>query len=215
MISIYSESVVTPEFRLSFPNVLAPAEDKDGKAGKYSITMCFEKETMVGENIKWFENIINDVKTRVSQTVYGGKPIPTAVQTNPMKDGDVPNTMGNVYHEGFYTLTATTKRKPDVFHARKDADGRFVPITDAAELYAGCVCRAKVRAFWWDISTKRGISLNFSGVIKICDADPFASGSTRAKTEEDFSAFVTESAPVGSVIAPVSATVGTGSILNI
>jgi len=162
-------TVVTPEFRASFPAVFAPRAIDPTQEAKYSIVMLFPKAT----NINALKLLVKEAliaKWGGDQTKY-----PKGLRL-PFRDGD---TMDKEETKGMVVCSATSKQKPGV------VDQKVQPILEPSEFYGGCWARATVTAFAYDKAGNKGVALGLRNVQKVKDDTPF---SGRNKPEDDFDA---------------------------
>ena len=171
--SITSKVILTPEFRVAFPNIFQP-NDKN----KYGLTMLFDKQNF---NAAPFQEIIKEVLEQVQTVVYKGQPIPPSVRRSPIKDGDVPNSENKIHFPGFYFAGTTTLYQPGI------VDHALQPIINQGEFYPGCYARAKVHAYWYDVDGNKGIGFSIGNIQKTRDGERMGGG--RAATE-DFDVFI-------------------------
>ena len=111
--SIISKQVMTPVFRVAFPNVFTPNEKK-----KYGLTLLFEKQGFTGA--AWLQEIVNEVLGQAQVVHYAGQQLPPSVRSNPLKDGDVPNSENKIHFPGYYYMNASTNFQPGVVDAYVD-----------------------------------------------------------------------------------------------
>lgn len=161
------ENVMTPKFRVSFPDVFKPGRADDGGQSKYGVTMLFEKgadlsalkaEAQRAGIDKWGPDVTKWPK---------GWKSPFKNQGDKDYDG---------YVDGAICITAKSKQKPGLVNARNE------DIIDESDFYAGCYARATVRAFAYENKMK-GIAFGLQNIQKLADGEPF---SGRVKAQEDF-----------------------------
>jgi hypothetical protein len=167
-----SKKVMTPEFRVSFPNVFQPRSAFDGQEAKYSIVMLFSKKTDI--------SALKKLAQAVAREKWGDK-IPKGMR-NPFRDGDVEKE-GMDGYAGCVFVTASSKTKPGL------VDQSVQPIITGDDFYAGCYARATVNAFAYDRAGNVGVSFGLQNIQKLRDGEPF---SGRTKAEDEFSAVMTE-----------------------
>ena len=162
-----SDNVMTPKFRVSYPDVFRPGKADDGGKQKYGVTMLFEKgadlsaliaeanragvEKWGADKSKWPKNARNPFKDQ-GEKEY---------------DGYVPGAM---------CITAKSNQRPGLVNMKNE------DIIDESEFYAGCYARATVRAFAYENKSK-GIAFGLQNIQKLGDGEPF---SGRVKASEDF-----------------------------
>lgn len=187
--SITSEQVMTPVFRVAFPNVFKP-NDKN----KYGLVMLFEKTTF---NPVVLQEIIKQVLGQVQAEVFKGQPVPNGVGKNPVKDGDEPNTNGNIPFPGYYYINASSNFAPGLVDAYMDpSTGKLKMITDEREFYPGCYARAKLHAYWYDVDGNKGVSLSIGNIQKVKDGEPMGGGRPATSDFDEFQEEVTDAAGV-------------------
>ena len=178
-------TVLTPEFRVAFPNVFQPRRMNPADEPKFSICMVFPKGTdftamkqlaALAVSEKWGANIPAGLKSPFSDGA-----------NKPDLEGFGPTT---IY------INARTKFVPGL------VDQAVQPIINQTDFYAGCYARAQVHAFAYDKAGNKGVSFGFSNVQKIRDGKPLGG---RQDPSEVFTAVAGEAdiAPLGQ--APGSA----------
>jgi len=170
--------VLTPKFRVAFPNVFrARRNDLNGK-DEYSLVALFPKDADLtalkaaaqdaiikkfGEDkSKWPQNMRNpfrDQGDRAKKDQQGNEFLP---------DGFEP---GAIY------LTLRSNQRPDV------VDQSVQSIIDESEFYGGCWARASISAYAYDTKGNRGVSFGLGNVQKVADDDAFGN---KSKAEDDF-----------------------------
>ncbi len=164
-----SAKLITPEGRLSFPNLFVPRAPMEGQAGeaKYSCTLIFPKDAD-----------LSALKAAASAAVrekWGDKK--PANLRSPFRDGDEKELDG---YAGCTFINISSKQKPGV------VDENVQPIIDASAIYAGCYVRASVRAYAYEKAGNRGVAFGLNNIQKTRDGEAFGGGPSRA--EDDFAA---------------------------
>lgn len=166
--SINMDSIVTPKFRLSFPNLNRP-KSFEGQEPKYSVVMLFSKKEDLAE-LKKMAAAARDAKWP------DAKKRPSNLK-NPFRDGDVERTDTDGY-AGHIFITASSKMKPGV------VDKNCQPIMDIEnECYAGCYCKARLTCYAYDKAGNKGVAFGLQHVQKVADGEPF---NGRMRAEEAF-----------------------------
>ena len=164
-----SNTLMTPEFRVSYPVVFKPRRANEAAEPKYSISMLFAKDS----DLSTLKAAVKDA----AKERWGDK-VPNNVKL-PFLD------QGTFDYEGYETgaplIRANSKLKPGLVNSKVEQ------IIDESEFYPGCYARATVRAFAYDVSGNRGISFGLHNLQKLRDGEPLGG---RTKPENDF-------APVG------------------
>lgn len=172
------EEVVTAEFRVSWPNVLKPRPDQNGKL-KYSLVALFSP----GANL----SVLQRLELEAGSALWGRdrKAWPPKYK-NPFKDQkDLGKTIegkwvlypGSVAGAIYMNFSANSEYPPTLLGP--DAQ----PIIEPSKFYAGCYARAVVSAFAYD-NVGQGVSFNLAHVQKTKDGEPLTS---RSKPENFFS----------------------------
>lgn len=150
--------VMTPKFRVSFPEVFEAKAFED-QAAKFSIQMLFDKK----EDLSKLKNAVKAaVKDKWGDTAPKGIVLP-------FKDGDEKDLEG---YEGKIVVGASSKFKPQVL------DQKAQEILAQNDFYAGCFARALISAYAWEYKKgnsvlKRGVSFNLIAVQKLADGESF------------------------------------------
>lgn len=191
-----TEKIVTPTFRLSFPQVWTPKSFEKGPA-QFSATALFDKAAQETPEFKRMLEIATEAKVEKFGENYA------APLRNPFRKGDEkvrkePNPDGSVaYMDGygpgiiFVRFSSGEEYAPSVLDANKDE------ILDKKTLYAGCYCRAVVQALGYDKGGNRGVKFGFSLIQKLEDGDAFGGGGSGVELLDDLpqAAVGTETVP--------------------
>ena len=154
------KTVITPEFRVSFPCVLRKNKPMSGNAedAKYSLTMLFPP----GANL---QNLFDEVGRAIREE-YGADRSNWPKLQNPFRDQGDKEFEG--YEKGAIFITATAKTQPGL------VDASVQKIIDESKFYAGCYAIAEVRAFCYDAKGKKGVSFGLNNVQKTRDGEPLS-----------------------------------------
>lgn len=166
--TLSSKKIMTPEFRVSFPNVFTARSDFDGQEPKFSIVMLFDKKTDISSLKKLCEAVVKEK--------WGDK-IPKNLRS-PFRDGDQDKPDMDGY-AGHIFVRASSKGRPGL------VDQAVQPILEQERFYAGCYARATVNAFAYDKAGNVGVAFGLQNVQFLRDGEPF---SGRTKAEDDFDA---------------------------
>ena len=162
-------NIMTPRFRVSFPNVFRPGKAmQEGAEPKFGLVMLFKK----GEDL-------SALKAAAAQAVVDKWGADQAKWPKNLKSPfrDQAEKEGEGYEAGAIFITATSKQKPGLVDARNQ------PIIDESEFYAGCYARATVRAFAYDKAGNRGVAFGLQNIQKMAEGELL---SGRRKAEEEF-----------------------------
>lgn len=150
-------SLVTGEFRVSFPNVFSPAKTPNGEE-KYNIVMLFKSDSD-----------LSALKTAIKNAVINKWPDATKRPKikMPIRDGSEKDFDG---YSGCVFISASSKEKPVL------VDENLKPILDRSRFYAGCYARAEINAFAYDNAGNRGVSFGLWKIQKLRDGEKFGGG---------------------------------------
>jgi hypothetical protein len=173
-----STNVVTPEFRVSYPNVHKPKKNELNGKEEYSVVALFSKSTdLTALKELVYKTIVEKWGPDKAKwpTNSEGRPLrtPFRKQDDRMKDGVLPSG----YEAGAFYLNLKSEQKPGL------VDQNLQPILDPSEFYGGCFARASIRAFAYDQKGNRGVSFSLGNLQKTRDGDPFGN---RTRPEQDF-----------------------------
>jgi len=180
--SAISKKVNTPVCRLAYPFVFSP-DDK----GKYRAVLLFAKENF---NPNFLKEITTEVKSQLQATTFKNG-FPATFRGTVLKDGDVPNSMGNTPFKGYYYCNVGSKYQPGVCAAcadpvKKKPDGTPAPmiIEDPNEIYGGVYARVNIHAYSYNFQGNCGIALSMNNIQKIKDGDRLG-GTSSADSQFD------------------------------
>lgn len=181
--------VLTPEFRVSFPNVFeAKVNQLSGKA-EYSLVALFPKGADLSQ--------LHEAMTKACVDKWGadkaGWPAnlrsPLRDQAERAKNVGGKQVMPQGYEEGAMFMNLKSKLRPGL------VDQDVVAIIDASAFYAGCWARATINAYAYDQAGNRGVSFGLGNIQKVKDGDPLGG---RSRAEDDFAAVTMPNAEASS-----------------
>jgi len=160
---------ITPEFRVSFPNVFKPRAFAEGLPAKYSVVMLINKK-----------EDISDMRALAKKAAEAKWPDPAKRPKlrNPFRDGDTEKPDMDGY-PGHYFINASGKHKPGLVDRDKQ------PILMEEDFYAGCYARASVTAYAYSTAGNNGVSFGLQNIQKLRDGESF---SGKMKAEDEFDA---------------------------
>jgi hypothetical protein len=172
-------TVLTPTFRISYPNVFTPRAASEGQKPKYSISMIFDKKTdlTVMKNAVYFALV---AKWSPDKTKW-----PKGLKL-PFRDGSEKDQDG--YGPDVIFVNASSDNKPGV------VDQNVVDIIDPSKFYGGAYGRATVNAFAYDKAGNKGVAFGLNNVQLVADGEPFSS---RSKPSEDFTSIAQPAGQAG------------------
>ncbi len=189
--------VLTPTFRVSFPNVFEPKLNNLSGKMEYSVLALFAK----GENMKVIEQeMLRAVKEKHGEAAtivklpvaancsgYGCIPAPgkpaIPFKNWPLRDqGDLVNQKTQEAYSGTEPgalyLNLKSKDKPGL------VDQNNADIIDKTVLYSGCYARAAVNAFWYEQKGNKGVSFGLQALQKVKEGEVL--GARQVKAQDAF-----------------------------
>lgn len=160
-----AETLLTPEFRVSFPALFRPRKANEQAEAKYSVSMLFPKNADL--------TALKKAAEKAAKEKWGDK-IPKKLKTPFLNQGDY-ELEG--YEDGAILIRASSLQKPGV------VDRNVQSILDESEVYPGCYARATVRLFTYEVNGNCGVSFGLQNLQKLRDGEHLAG---RSKPENDF-----------------------------
>lgn len=171
--------LLTPPFRVSFPEVFTKKAFQEGQAGRYSVVALFSGFQVVDGQTKaaapgnWSQkdkdrwNAILAACNKVSVETFKkpmGK-LDRGVYKLPYHRGEEKTYSG--YGPGIiYFTLASTKRRPQIL----DAERNPITLDNADEFYAGCFARASVNPYAFQ-NIGKGIAIGLGNLQKLGDGE--------------------------------------------
>ena len=171
------KTIITPEFRVSFPQVFEGKMDEKKNKLKYSVSMMFDKTKI--DTIPSYKEQFNALKKAIEDAIAGKWPDlqtrPKEIKT-PFRDGDLDRSDNPQYENTIFVNAAS-------FHQPGIVDHNVQPIISSKDFYPGCYARATVNTFTYDNSGNVGASFGLQNIQKIRDGEAF---SGKKSAEEEF-----------------------------
>lgn len=191
--------IVTPRFRVSFPNVFQPAYNTMSKKHEYNVQALFEK----GTDLTKFKQAVLAVVVQqwgADKTKWPAKlKLPFRDQADRAKKDENDNFIeprilpeGYVAGAWYVNLKANEQYKPKVLDENKQE------ILEPRHFYAGCYAIASVVAFAYNQAGNMGVSLSLQNLMKVADGDSL---SGRTSAEADFASVETTTGSADDVMA--------------
>jgi hypothetical protein len=203
MAKIQKKPITTPKGRLSYPHLFEPQKTRNpNDKPKYSAVFLFTKRDKDGNvlDMSMFKKSLDDAKIQA----FGPDKAkwPKNLQS-PISDGDAEEHSEREGYKGCWVVKANCNAefgKPYVVSNQKDENEKWIPITDAKEVYPGCYVRATLVPNVWEFMGKRGVSFILDGVQKLGEGKPFSSKIAAEKAfdpigDEDLDEELTNDAP--------------------
>lgn len=170
-------TIITPTFRVSYPNVFKPRKNELNGAMEYSLVALFPKGADLSQLISAAQKAIEETwgtdKSKWPKTLRS----PFRDQAEREKEVNGQMVMPEGHEKGAIFINLKSKQRPGV------VDQNVQDIIDESEFYAGCFAKASVRAYTYDQKGNRGVAFGLGNIQKVGDGDPLG-GRTRA--QDDF-----------------------------
>lgn len=165
--------VITPEFRVSWPNVFTPRKNDLNGKDEYSIMALFP----AGADLSLMEKAAE--AARIAKWGADKKKWPKNMRSPfreqskiKNKNGDVVLPAGQV--EGAIFVNMKGKEQPGLVDQKRQS------IINESDFYAGCYARAQVNAYAYDMKGNCGVSFGLNAIQKTRDGEQL-SGRRRAE----------------------------------
>lgn len=170
-------NVLTPEFRVSYPNVFtARKNDLNGK-DEYSVVALFPK----GADLSKLEAACKEVMEEKwgKDSSKWPRPLRSPFRKQDEKEKEIEGkmVMPAAHEKGAIFLNLRSQQRPGV------VDHQVQDIIDQSQFYAGCWAKATVRPYAYDMKGNRGVAFGLQNIQKTKDGDPL---SGRPTAQDDF-----------------------------
>lgn len=163
---------ITPRGRVSFANVFKPKLNTLNNKLEYTMDLLFPKTQDIS-------SLKNEIR-RVIADKWPDKDM-TGKLKLPIKDGDSLKSNGNAYppeYHGHVFVTFKSEIQPGLVDAQRQ------PIISPNEFYSGCFAVVHYRAFAYDHTANKGVSLGLNNIQKVAEGESF--GARQANPEDVF-----------------------------
>ena len=177
-------SVLTPAFRVSYPNVFKAKRNDFSGNDEFSVMALFDK----GEDLSKLKEAAQKATTDKWGADKSKWPtnlkIPFRDQAEKAKDVNGKRILPAGHEEGAFFMNLKSNQRPGV------VDQNVEDIIDESIFYAGCYARASVDAYAYDVKGNRGVSFGLGNIQKVKEGEPLGN---RSKPEQDFAPVTVES----------------------
>lgn len=157
---------VTPQFRVSYPNVFKARKNELNGKEEYSVVALFKK----GENLDALKKVVQEAiekKWGADKAKWPkGLRMPFRDQGDREKDVDGQTVLPDGYEKGAVYLNLKSTQRPPVVDQKKQ------DIIDETQFYPGCFARAVVNATAYEVKGNKGVSLWLNAIQKVSDGEP-------------------------------------------
>lgn len=179
--------VLTPKFRVSYPNVFEARKAPGSEKARFSLTALFTDDPEVPPGSTTIAEM-KKIALAAALEKFGN----TDKTKDLIKKGKIKMPF-LVPDEGKYPdecvlmmrFSASDQFKPQIVDRFKGPDGKPAPIIDPNDFYPGCYARASVRAFAYDTSGNKGVSFFLNNIQKLGEGDRLDS---RVNAADEFDA---------------------------
>ena len=152
--------VLTPAFRVSFPNVFKPRAAFDGQEATYNIQMLFPKNADdIPEKLRQFGTDLTAVKKAMAQACreeWGEKEKWPTFKHKAIRDGEEKSDLDQ--YKGMHFINSKSKFQPGVVDRQRNE------ITDPELFYPGCWARATLKVYTYDNKFGAGVQLGLQSL---------------------------------------------------
>lgn len=145
--------VMTPEFRVSYPNVFTPKSFQEGQEAKYSIQMIFDKGADLSK--------LKELAATAVKEKWGDKP-PKKMRS-PFRDGN--EEREDAHYKDTIFMNCSSKFQPGLINERKEE------IIDEKDFYPGCYAIATVNAYAYEFMGNAGVAFGLQNIMKMKDGE--------------------------------------------
>lgn len=172
-------NVVTPPFRVSYPNVFKPQLNKLSNKSEFGLEALFPKDADLSKLKKAAQEAL-EKKFGADRTKWPKQlKTPFRLQDEKEKEDEATGkkVMPPATEKGAIFMRFKSAQRPAV------VDQNVQQILDETQFYPGCWAVASVNAYAYDQAGNRGVAFGLVNIQKVKDGDPLG-GRTRA--EDDF-----------------------------
>lgn len=167
---------MTPEFRVSYPNVFkSKKNDLNGKE-EYSLVALFPKGADLTKLVEAAKQAIED-KWGANKPANLRSPFRKQEDRAKLDEVSGKKVLPSGMEEGATYLNLKSEQRPGL------VDQTVQDILDTSQFYAGCYARATIRAYAYDAKGNKGVAFGLINIQKTRDGDPFGN---RTKAQDDF-----------------------------
>ena len=176
-------TVITPKFRVSFPNLFEPKAMDEKSQAKFGVTMLFPKDDK-GNYLAELEKSYEAAVAKGLKDKWNGT-LPKNLRS-PFRDGDEEEDYCD--RDGFpghifVRASSQEDNRPGVVHIDKDSStGKRRVVEDPAEVYAGCYAVASVTAYPYSVGNNKGVAFGLNNIMKVEDGQSF--GGKRSASDD-------------------------------
>ena len=199
-----SVKMLTPEFRVSFPNVFEAVKvNPTDKNAKFGVTAVFQtaetaKSKSAGTKVVSIEGL-KALCRNVAVEKFGADRAKWPPLKFPFRDGAEPVKKDkDGFGPGIIFVSLQSTSKPGIVDSYAGPDGRSAPLTAQTDFYPGCYARAEVNAYYWKFMGREGVSLGLQNLQKLRDGERLGGRGDAADSFEPIEPPMGGAVPVGN-----------------
>lgn len=161
------DTIITPEFRVSFPKVFKPERNQLNGKDEYSVVALFPK----GADLKPMKKLAHEAcietfgKDESKWPKFKNNPF--RMQEEKLKVIDGKEVLPPGHEAGAVFMNLRSRKQPGV------VDERVQPILDESEFYAGCWAKALVTVYTYAQAGNSGFAFGLTHIQKVKDGESF------------------------------------------
>lgn len=171
--------VLTPVFRVSYPNVFKPKHNDLSGKDEYSLVALFPKGADLTPLKKAAEEAV--IKKWGENKAKWPKKLKLPFRDQADREKEDENTgkkfLPPGYEAGAVYMNLKSSQRPGVVNQKVE------DIIEESEFYAGCWARATINAYAYDQAGNQGVAFGLGNIQKVKEGDPFGG---RTKATDDF-----------------------------
>lgn len=172
-------NVLTPMFRVSYPNVFKAKLNEMSNKEEFSLVALFPKGTDLSSMQKAAKDAITEKWGADQKKWPKNLRSPFRLQDEKATEDEI--TGKKMYpagmEEGGFFINLKSAQKPGL------VDASVQDIISEADFYAGCYARATVRCYAYDAKGNCGVAFGLQNIQKMKDGDALGS---RTRAQDDF-----------------------------
>lgn len=182
-----ADNIISPEFRVSYPNVFkARRNDLNGK-DEYSLVALFKK----GEDLSKMQAAAKQAIVDKWGADSSKWPKPLRSPFRDQSEREKAGVMPDGYEAGAIFVNMKSNNRPGIVDQNRQT------VIDESKIYAGCYLRASVRFYAYDNKGNRGVACGLQNIQFLRDGESL-SGRVPAEAEFEPVAGADASAGAGS-----------------
>lgn len=174
-----SSRLLTPPFRVSFPQVFEKAAYNNGTPRFSLVGLFFPAKFTDKDKAKWQAILAALNQVSIEGFKKPMKDLDRGIFKLPFHKGDEKSYEGYGDPAMRYCTMANSKRRPQILDVKS---GNVIASENSEDFYAGCWARASVNPYWFN-NIGKGLALGLGNIQKLKDDKSFE-GFTSA--EDDF-----------------------------